>query len=614
MIPPRALPVPLRLVSRLAFLAGAALLLSAPALHAAPPRPVDPPRLVPLDESAVQHTLHVAASARPGGDGSRARPFAAIQPAVETALRSGKSARVLVGPGVYRETIDINGSPGAPASLLVIEAERAGEAIVSGSDLFTAWKPLAGSPGRFEHDWPHKLGWERNPWPGLMPLETPGLRGELLFVDGSPLRQVFAEDKIAPRSYWVDEDRSRIVLALDPGADLARHQIEVSVRPIPRQGAHSKLLRVMQRDNVVVRGLVFRHGMTPAFSAAVQILASDNLLLEDVRAEWNSGAGVGLASFRGKIGANIVLRRVGADHNGFMGLTGSAHDALFEDVTTNYNNWRGVAVGATGWAPCGWKLSHLERVVLRRVRSIGNHASGGWFDDVIHHVRIEDFVGLNNYRSGLSVEAVEGPLEITGAFLSGNSTGLNLFDSRSVTLRDSIVTDNTTTQIRLAGSLPMTADALAKITPNWRRERLAKRQVPTDLALLGNHVGLTRPEDAAFANARLITFGMRENAFVTTAGAPTLAPLLRSLAAADNRYAWAPDRDESAFPDLTNKPLDFAGWRALAGQDADSSFAPAAVATAHEVRARSLGVSIKPYDAASAQPTRAASQADVLEL
>ncbi len=613
MIPPRIPPLRPRLLSRFARLAcwASALAAAAPAFAAEPSRAIDPPRLVPLDEAAAQHTLHVSATARPGGDGSQARPFAAIQPAVEAALRSGKASRVLIGPGTYRETIDIAGSSGAPAPLLILQAERAGETIVSGSDLFTAWKPLADSPGRFEHAWPHKLGWERNPWPGLMPLDAPGLRSELLFVDQRPLRQVFTEDKLAANSYWVDEDGSRIVLALDPGADPARHRIEVSVRPIPRQGTHSKLLRIMQRDNVVVRGLVFRHGTTPAFVAAVQILASNNILLEDVRSEWNSGAGVGLASFRGKIGSNIVFRRVHLDHNGFMGLTGSAHDALFEDISTDYNNWRGVAVGATGWAPCGWKLSHLERVVLRRVRSIGNHASGGWLDDVIHHVLIEDFVGLNNYRSGLSVEAVEGPLEIRGAFLAGNSTGLNLFDSRSMTLRDSIVTDNTTSQIRLAGSLPLTTEALARITPNWRRERLSKRMIPTDIVLRDNLVGLTRPDDEAYARARLITVGMRENAFLAH-GEPTLEPMFRSLLSSGNRYAWAPSRPDQAFSDHLNRPIDLAAWQELTGQDADARLAPEEVATAQRERAAALGVSIRPYDVRSASPT--SSQADVLEL
>jgi hypothetical protein len=280
-----------------------------------------------------------------------------------------------------------------------------------------------------------------------MPLSAPGLRRELLFIDRRPLHQVFTEADLAPGSYWIDEDNARLVLALAPGQQ-PTGLIEASVRPAAPQGAHSKLLRVFQRDHVVLRGLVFRHASTPAFAGAVQFLASSNLLIEDVCTEWNSGVGLLINPFHGIPCTNVVLRRVQMDHNGFMGLTGGFHDGLLEDTTTH-----------------------------------GNHASGGWLDDVIHHVRIEDYVGLNNLRSGLSVEATEGPLVIERAWIAGNSTGLNLFDSRATALIDSTVVNNTEAQVRISGSLPMDPDALAAMRPEWRRLRLSKRQTPTDLTL-----------------------------------------------------------------------------------------------------------------------------------
>ena len=599
--------LPLRLSRRallLPLVIGCAVAFS----HASETLAVDPPRLTAIDESAIKATLHVAADARPNGDGSQARPFASVQSAVLAAQRLNQPVRVLIGPGVYRETIDVAGKADVSEPLLVLEATQPGSAVVSGSDVFTAWTPLAGKPGQYVHAWPHRFGWEKNPWPGLMPLDAPGLRRELLFIDGRPLRQVYREADLAPETYWVDEDTSRLVLALTPGSKPAG-PIEVSVRPAKAQGAHSKLLRVFERDNVVVRGLVFRHAATPAFHGALQVLASANLLVEDVRTEWNNGVGLLLNPHRDVHCTNVTVRRVHMDHNGFMGLSGGFHDGLVEDSSTDHNNWRGVAVGATGWAPCGWKLSHLERVVIRRHRTVGNHASGGWFDDVIHHVRLEDYVALNNLRSGISVEATEGPLVIERAFLAGNSTGLNLFDSRNTALLDSTVADNTESQVRIAGSLPMAPEALARVKPDWRRHRLSKRQTPTNIVLRDNTIAVTRPE---LWKARLITLGMRDHAFVNAEGAASLQPTIDTWRASGNRYAHPDGPGAARFGDAHNAAIDLASWQSLSGQDADSSFDKEAAASAAAARERAAGVSVKPYT--RPEMPAPASAADALEL
>lgn len=569
---------------------------------------VEPPRLVPPDESTVRRTLHVSAAVDGGGNGTAARPFGSLQLALEEARRDGRPTRVLVGPGVYRETLDISGRGDDP--LLVIEAERPGEAVVSGSDVFTAWTPRAGKPGQFEHVWEHRFGIEPNPWPGLMPMERPGFRHELLFVDGRPLRQVYADGELAPGTYWVDEDAGRLVLALEPGATPAGRLIEVSVRPLALQGAHSKLLRIFRRDNVVVRGLEFRHARTNAFMGAVQVLASRNLVFEDVRSVWNSGGGLLFAPHGGLHCENVVLRRVWADHNGFIGLTGGFFDGLIEGGGASHNNWRGVAVGATGWAPCGWKLSGLKRVLIRDHRAVGNHASGGWLDDHITHVRIEGFTGMNNLRSGLSVEAVDGPLVVTGATLAGNSTGFNLFDARQVTLERSVVVDNTGNQIRLSGSLPMEPEALARVRPDWRRERLSKRQPPTGIVLLHNVVGVTTRE---FADGRLIRFGMRENAFLAPDGTRPLQATLDTLRAEGMVYGHPQGNRAAVFSDLGDAPVTLARWQTLTGQDEDARFDAAAVAAARAELERRTGVAVSPYVAPD--PLAApAGGADRLEL
>jgi hypothetical protein len=256
---------------------------------------------------------------------------------------------------------------------------------------------------------------------------------------------------------------------------------------------------------------------------------------------------------------------VDTSRNGFIGLTGGFHDGWVENNRSNYNNWRGVLFGATGWAPCGWKLSHLHSVVIKDSEAKGNHASGGWLDDEIGHVWIENFTGAGNFRSGLSTEAVVGPLIIRGANLYGNSTGLNLFDSRNVAMVDSIAIDNHKSQIRYSGSTTLTADELKVYPQAWRRNRLAKRQVPTQLTVRNSLLAVTEAD----SSARLIEFGMRGHEF-RVEGKPTLQPLLDTLSLVGMSYAHPDEAEALAFSDLDNRAINYAGWVELTGiEDAE---------------------------------------------
>lgn len=508
------------------------------------------PRIQVPDESNVATEIRVAA-----GD--------SIQVAVDRAvpqLLAGQSVRILIAPGIYRETIDIAdlGNVGT----LIIEAETPGSSIISGSDVFVDWELDDSETGVFAHDWPYDFGWEPNPWKGLMPMTTPGFRHELLFLNGEPQVQVLSAEAMRDGTYWVDEDADQIYFNPPGEVDLAEQTVEISVRPLKSSGAHSKLLRVWKSDNIVLRGLIFQHGMTRDFTGAVQFLGSSNLLIEDCQMILNSSAGLLVNAFSGRPADNVVIRNVDTSRNGFIGLTGGFHNGWIENNRSNYNNWRGVLFGATGWAPCGWKLSHLHRVVIKDSEAIGNHASGAWLDDEISHIWMENFTGAGNFRSGLSTEAVMGPLVIRGADLYGNSVGLNLFDSQQVALIDSILIDNHQAQIRYAGSTTLTAEELKVYPQAWRRNRLSKRQVPTQLTVRNSLLAVSE----ASSSARLFQFGMREHAYRVW-GEPMLQPLVDTLSLVGLIYAHPNGTEAPAFPDLENRATDYAAWVELTGSD-----------------------------------------------
>lgn len=525
-----------------------------------------------LNESAVRHTLHVATEHPKANDknvGTEDKPFKTIQHALKTAFKTGSSdegVRILIHPGTYRETLDlVSWKRNAP---LLIEGTAAGEVIVSGSDVFADWKRDTRNPELFYHDWKQKFGDVANPWPGLMPMKKgESFRREMLFVNQAPYTQAFSVESLKPGTYFVDEALERVYMIpreQDRSGDI---KVEISVRPSKAFGDHSKMLRIFTSKNVGIRKLVFEHAATMPFnSAALQVLGSSRILVEDCETRWNNGTGIAFENWKQDRSRDVILRRVKANNNGTMGLGGGFANGLIEDCETNGNNWRGAALGATGWAPCGFKLSGIHQVLIRNHVAMNNHASGGWFDDHISHIVIENFQGINNFRSGISLEAVDGPVLIIDPILMGNSVGFNSFDSQNIFVDGGIILNNESRSVRIAGSTPLSEEALAKFPEGWRRERLSKRKSPLNFTFTRSIIGNTR-EDIESA---IFNFGMREGAFIDSKGNSTLQPTIDTLRLQGNTY-WIPkNKGTVGFSDKMGQLIDLTTWQTLTGQDKDA--------------------------------------------
>jgi hypothetical protein len=544
----------LRATVRLAFLPF--ILMNSP-LAAATDWQLDP---WSIDESAITSTLYVNASARVGGDGSTRAPFSSIQEAVDRARRDAqerRGTRIRIAAGTYRELVNIENRPHNPP--LVLEADEPGAVVLSGSDIFSDWRQTRDLRNAFEHHWPHKMGWEPNPWPGLMPLDGEGLRKEILFIDGEPMTQVVRQNDLAPGRYLVDEERARILLVPPIGVDLASAKVEVSVRPIETRGAASKLLRIFHTDNVVLRGLTIEHSSGPAFnSSAISILGSSNILIEDCVVRLNNGVGLHVEHQGQRRSRNVMIRRVHADRNGTLGMTGGFENGLIENSTTNRNNWRGAHWGATGWAPCGFKFSGMDRLVLRNHEASLNHASGAWFDHHNTRILIERLVAINNFRSGISIEADVGPYLIRDSIFMGNGVGVNGFDSSNVTVENSVIAGNLQKQIRIAGSTSLSPQELERFASGWRRDRQSDRRIPENW-ILRNNLITSSPQHP---DAPLVSLEMRES--VTTIGdRPALQPLLESLQDRENRYFSAAGPQANLFVDGSLRPVSWDRWQEL---------------------------------------------------
>lgn len=179
--------------------------------------------------------------------GTRSGPFKTIGKALQIAqdnYRNGASVRIIIAPGTYRESLSLSGGSSGGSAGIILEAEKAGTAILSGSDIWADWQPDAADSKRYMHAWPFQWGPCTAPQ-GSPPLEEIVRRREIVFVNGNLLIQALSRNEMAEGSFFVDEPGRRIYIWPPSATNMANAVIEVPVRP--------RLLDVRHMSNLTVR-------------------------------------------------------------------------------------------------------------------------------------------------------------------------------------------------------------------------------------------------------------------------------------------------------------------------------------------------------------------------
>jgi hypothetical protein len=400
-----------------------------------------------LPADAVTVHVQVGAPADGSTDGTALDPFPSLEramAAVTPARRNGHAVRIVVGPGVYRETLAI-GHAGTNPPPLVVEPAEPGTVHITGADLETRWTPVAGSSGLVSAPWDQDWGLTPVPrsWTDADVHVADGARRrENVLVDGAPLVQVERAEDLIAGSFHVDEAGDRIVM--QPPAhvgDVTQHRVEVARRPFA--------LRVSGgAANVTVRGLVFEGAAAPFERHMAYVTDARNVLIEGNTFRHASWGGLGFASVE-----RVTVRGNHAVANGGNGIdTYKTRDAVLEGNVVAGNNVRGARHGYTGWSVAGSKNLLLHRAVFRGNTYDGNLARGLWFDTDVRDVLIDGDVSCHNTRDGLFVEDVQGPLTIDGAtFCENRGAGVAVASSGDLTVRASTLSGNDRAQLLLTG-------------------------------------------------------------------------------------------------------------------------------------------------------------------
>jgi len=504
--------------------------------------------------AAVPSHVDIYVDASSGSDsnpGSSSRPLKTINRAAQLAIANqlrNSPTTVTINAGTYREYIGIGSDNTNTEVPVVFQASKNGTVIVSGSEVWTGWQPDPADPRRFVHPWTYQWGVCGSPprWPALPEIIA---RREMIIVNGKILIPDLSEDRMTEASFFVDEASGRAVIWPPAGTDIATATIEVAVRP--------KLFESHHVSSLTIRGIIFEHSnacvsMNP--SAAVAIIGGANVLIEDCRFGWNNWTGLRVDGL-----TDSSIRRITASYNGALGILGfRLKQFSADDVETSYNNWRGALGEFYEFEPAGGKFLHVHGGVFKNFRSVGNEASGLWFDTNNSDVTVEQAFLANNRLRGFFIEANKGPISLKNSRICGNAgDGFEGQHSESVSLIGNLFYDNHKSQI----FVDSISDQRSVYDPDTKSSTVAVSQ---GWSLHGNTVVGT--------DAGEILYKTYQNS------SDNSQLFLRTMNSDDNTWynAAASNVFQIDRGGRGHRPenVDFVRWQSVTGQDKNSRFQP----------------------------------------
>lgn len=480
-----------------------------------------------------------------GNSGIQTSPVQTIQAAVNKANannQKGIGTKVVIAPGVYRESVTI-GNYKVTSATLTLQAAVAGTAIIAGSNVVTGWTQQTSAI--YQTPWAYSLGFCPIPsgWPTTFaPIIQ---RTEMVFVNGVPLTQVMSFNDLRPGSFFVSDGYSMMHIDPPTGTNMATAVVEAAVRPMT--------LNVVGRSNIVLRGLVFEHAADCLNTSSVTFNSSSNILIDSVQARWNNWGGIGVYG-----SSNITVQNSVANYNGGTGILGNKdQNALYNFNESDYNNWRGAQGAFYDWGMGGTKLFAMHTTTVQNHYSYNNQAQGLWFDTDNKNITITNATLSGNVQAALQIERNEGPLLLQNSNLCSSGQGVNVLTSSNITIKNNTFYNNSGTN-KYQAEIYIAGQAGGKIITDWQTGQ-SYDLFTTGMILSGN----------AFQNgsAGQFTFG-------TYLAGTDWTSFSSTLNASNN--TWYDSSSTNEFKVLNGKTVDLAGWQNAVQTDYSSTWqAPA---------------------------------------
>lgn len=404
-------------------------------------------------------TTYVYADAQAGSDsnsGAQTSPFKTVQAAVNKANsfnQQGIGVKVIVNPGVYRETVTI-GNYRVTSAPLTVQAATTGTAIIDGADVLTGWT-LESNGISYARSWTYGFGDCAVPsgWPTTF--AEIGKRREMIFVNGTPLTQVMNYSDLKPGTFFVNETYSVIHVAPPAGTNMSTATVEAAAR--------AQTLNAVSRTNLVLRGLVFQHAAACINAPGAAINSSNNVLIDTVQADWNNWGGLGVFG-----STNVTIQNSVASYNGGVGFMGNKDvNVLLNSNESDYNNWRGAQAAFYDWGMGGTKFFQTHGATVQNHYSYNNQAQGLWFDTDNKNITITNSTLSGNVQAALQIERNEGPITLQNSSLCSSGQGVNVLTSTGITIENNAFYNNSGTN-KFQAEIFIAGQAGGKIITDWQ--------------------------------------------------------------------------------------------------------------------------------------------------
>jgi hypothetical protein len=279
--------------------------------------------------------------------------------------------------------------------------------------------------------------------PAYMPRAEYMMRRGLLFVDGTPLKQIFFpyEKGFPAGGVWIEDDGLTLHFRLPDDGDPAGHRIEFTAREQCFTPA------VPYLGYIRVRGLTFEkagNGFPPPQRGALSTFCGHHWIIEDNRVQWANSIGIDVGQqapqrVSERLQGHHIVRRNTVTDCGVCGLAGvgaaripagdlrakDGHpvqitDTLIEGNRFERNGWHNVE---SYWESAAIKLHSMQDCLVRRNLILDHgYGAGIWADWQTVNTRISGnvLVGFKCAMMGaIFVEASHYPNEIDNNVIWG---------------------------------------------------------------------------------------------------------------------------------------------------------------------------------------------------
>jgi hypothetical protein len=485
--------------------------------------------------------------------GTASEPLQTIGESVLLATANNENnvgTRVIINPGVYRESVNLNSNQFMTNMPITFEAAINGTVMVSGAQQWTGWQPYSGNRNIYTNPWPYSWGL-CPPGPLAPPYPNVVMRREMVFVEGRLLTQVLSLNEMTVSTFYVNESAGTIYIWPPSGVNVNTADVEVAVNPA--------VWTIEGFSNVVLRGLTFEYGNSCRENGAVLVYGPSpnsvsNVLFDTDNFLWNNAEGLNLEPTL----TGVTVQNSLANHNGESGVqVYQSTNILFQNMAADYNNWRGEWGTYYNFNSGGAHFFEVHDLYLTDVNLYDNLTWGSHFDTDHINVNIKGMVASENFLAGALIEKDEGPINVSNSYFCNGDPTSSVWSNIGMDVRDSeyVTVSGTTFVNNPAGDVVINGQNGGYQITNW--------QTGQPLTVMGEYLTLMQNTFVAGTAQSLLN---DSDAWDWTYFQPTLT---------SNYNTWwnSTNNEPYTIPQGNNiTSVNFAGWQAGTNQDQQSAW------------------------------------------